>query len=81
VATYRWDITSAMKAGANDLEIQVYATSSAVEALAERLRRRLVRRVAEAGEGAGGRVHRVRLPYTAPGRRTAAVGRRRLRAC
>jgi hypothetical protein len=25
---YRWDITSAMKAGANDLEIQVYATSS-----------------------------------------------------
>jgi hypothetical protein len=25
---YRWDITSAMKAGANDLEILVYATSS-----------------------------------------------------
>jgi hypothetical protein len=25
---YRWDITSALKAGANDLEIQVYATSS-----------------------------------------------------
>jgi hypothetical protein len=25
---YRWDITSALKAGSNDLEIQVYATSS-----------------------------------------------------
>ena len=51
---YRWDITSALKAGSNDLQVEVFATRGREEAGAERLRQAAAGAPAAPAAPAGG---------------------------
>jgi hypothetical protein len=75
---YRWDVTNVVKAGANDLDVEVRTTASG-RGFGGRQRR-----AAEAAEAAGGRARRERQEFrraALAAAEAAAMRRHRFRGC